>query len=247
MLTHHRLNVYEKALALGANAQELSASWGRRHAIVEHFRRASESIVLNIAEGARLVSGPDKARTLDYALGSTLECAACLDIARIKGRLSHQRSLTEKRRFLEITRMLIGLRKAWLQCDGMSEEPSPYQAEPSTPGLEILFHHESLDVYQVGLDFMRWFVGLPGGRELTDRLCREADKSATSVVLNVAEGNGRYSELDHRRFLEIAGASAVKAAVYLDLYPQKALPARLETTHGGELLSRVVAMLNRFF
>jgi four helix bundle protein len=63
-------------------AEELSASWGRRHAIVEHFRRASESLVLSIAEGARLMSGPDKARTLDYALGSTLECAACLDIAR---------------------------------------------------------------------------------------------------------------------------------------------------------------------
>jgi len=36
--------------------------------------------------------------------------------------------------------------------------------------------------------------------------------SGTSVVLNVAEGNGRYSELDHRRFLEVAAASAVKAA-----------------------------------
>ena len=30
MLTHHRLKVYEKALALGAGAAELSASWGRR-------------------------------------------------------------------------------------------------------------------------------------------------------------------------------------------------------------------------
>jgi four helix bundle protein len=245
MLTHHRLKVYEKALTLGAGAAELSASWGRRHAIVEHFRRASESIVLNIAEGARLVSGPDKARTLDYALGSTLECAACLDIATIKGCLSHERSFTEKRCFLEITRRLIGLRKAWL-LSVMNEEPSPYQAEPSTPGFEVLFHHESLDVYQVGLDFMRWFIGLPDGRELSDRLCREVDKSATSVVLNVAEGNGRYSELDHRRFLEIAAASAVKAAAYLDLYQQKALPARVETAPGGELLSRIVAMLNRF-
>ena len=93
---------------------------------------------------------------------------------------------------------------------------------------------------------MRWFVGLPGGRELSDRLCREVDRSATSVVLNVAEGNGRYSELDHRRFLEIAGASAAKAAAYLDLYQQKALPARVETALGRELLSRIVAMLNRF-
>jgi hypothetical protein len=46
MLTHHRLKVYEKALALGASAEVRSASWGRRHAIVEQFRRASESVVL---------------------------------------------------------------------------------------------------------------------------------------------------------------------------------------------------------
>jgi hypothetical protein len=44
MLPHHKLNVYEKALAFGAEAEELSASWGRRHSIVEHFCRASESI-----------------------------------------------------------------------------------------------------------------------------------------------------------------------------------------------------------
>ena len=245
VLTYNKLKVYEKAVALAASAYELSASWGRRHSIVEHFRRASESIVLNIAEGARLLCGPDKARTLDYALGSTLECAACLDIATIKGRMRPEASLTEKRRLVEVARMLIGLRKAWLQST-LSEESSPYPAEPSTHPVEVLFHHESLDVYQVGLDFMRWFVGLPGGAELSDRLCRDIDKSATSVVLNVAEGNGRYSELDHRRFLEFASTSAVKAAVYLDLYRQKALPARVETTQGGVLLSRMVAMLNRF-
>ncbi len=246
MLTHHKLKVYEKAQAFGACAEKLSASWGRRHAIVDHFRRAAESIVLNIAEGARLLSAPDKARTLDYALGSTLECAACLDIAQVKGRLDLQALLTTKRPIVEITRMIIGLRKAWLQ-HGMSEEPSPYQADPSPPEVvEVLFHHESLDVYQVGLDFMRWFAGLPGSVELANRLCREVDKSATSVVLNVAEGNGRYSELDHRRFLEIAATSVVKAAAYLDLYQQKAYPAQMETAQGRELLSRILAMLSRF-
>jgi len=93
---------------------------------------------------------------------------------------------------------------------------------------------------------MRWFVALPGAEERSDRLCREVDKSATSLVLNVAEGNGRYSELDHKRFLEIAAASAVKAAAYLDLYQQKVLRGRVETTQGREFLSRIVAMLSRF-
>ena len=65
-------------------------------------------------------------------------------------------------------------------------------------------------------------------------------------LLNVAEGNGRYSELDHRRFLEIAATSAVKAAAFLDLYQQKAYPAQMETAQGRELLSRILAMLSRF-
>jgi four helix bundle protein len=245
MLTHHKLKVYEKALVLGAGAEALSAGWGRRHAIVDHFRRASESVVLNIAEGARLWSAPAKARTLDYALGSTLECAACLDIASIKGFLSRASLSEEKKRLLEMARMLIGLRKAWLE-NVMREELVNYRVRPATQRVEVLFHHESLDVYQVGLDFVRWFVGLPGAKELSNRLCREIDKSAASVVLNIAEGNGRYSKMDNRHFLEIASASAVKAAAYLDLYGQKALPVPVGTAPGREFLSRIVAMLNGF-
>ena len=72
MLTHDRLKVYQKALALGAQAEAFSAHWGRRHAIVDQFRRAAESTVLNIAEAARRMSGPDKVRTLDDAIGSSL-------------------------------------------------------------------------------------------------------------------------------------------------------------------------------
>jgi four helix bundle protein len=244
MFTHHRLKVYEKALAVAASAEALCAPWGKQHAIVDQFCRASESIGLNIAEGARLAPGPSKVRTLDYALGSTLECAACLDIARIKQRLSSEEALHQKERFLEITRMLIGLRKAWGQM-GLQEEAQPYPAHASSSESKVLFHHESLDVYQIGLEFMGWFVSLPGGCELSDRLCREVDKAATSVVLNVAEGNGRYGELDHRRILEIAAASAVKAAVYFDLYQQKILLGQIETSFGQELLGRILARLSR--
>jgi four helix bundle protein len=198
-----------------------------------------------LAEGARLRSGADKARSLDYALGSALECAACLDIATIKDLLNPDRSLAEKRSFWEITRMLIGLRKAWLQ-GVLREESTPYQAEAKTLEPQVLFHHVFLDVYQVGLEFVSWFVALPSGQELADRLCREIDKAAASIVLNVAEGNGRYSELDHRRFLDVAAASAVKAAVYLDLHEKKAASSAVQVHEGQSLLRRVLAMLTSF-
>jgi len=245
MFDLHQLKVYEKALALCASAETLRATWGRRHAICDHFRRASESIVLNLAEGARLRSGADRARVLDYAIGSSLECAGCLDIAHIKGCLLLGCSVAEKQRYLEVTRMLVGLRKKWLN-DALHEESNPYEAESSSSCPQYCFHHESLDMYQVALNFMRWFACLPGSSELSNRLCREVDKAGTSVVLNVAEGNGRYSELDHRRFLEIAGASAARAIVYLELYQQQVLQGHTEINEGRELLTRVLVMLSKF-
>jgi hypothetical protein len=50
---------------------------------------------------------------------------------------------------------------------------------------------------------------LAGGAELSSRWFRQIDKAATSVVLNIAEGNGRRIEADHRQFLELAESSVV--------------------------------------
>ncbi len=48
MLAHNKLKVYEKALAFGACGEELSAPWGQRPVTVDPFRRAAESVVLNL-------------------------------------------------------------------------------------------------------------------------------------------------------------------------------------------------------
>ncbi len=242
MFPHEKLQVYGRALDFAAQAAILSSSWDKRHSVVDHFSRAAESIVLNLAEGARLASGPMKLTSLDYALGSSLECAACLDVARLKGLSADPQCQCEKRRLCEITKMLIGLRKAWSQpVLYLQEEPSAYPAEEST---EPLFYHERLDVYQAGLSFMGWFVSLAPAQELTPAF-RPVDKAATSIVLNIAEGNGRYANLDHHRFLEIAQSSAVKAAAYVDLCVVRKLLGQTDVTSGKELLRRIGAMLAR--
>ena len=105
----------------------------------------------------------------------------------------------------------------------MRDEPTVGYFNTSDTDREPLFHHETLDVYRVGLEFMRWISSLPGVEKLCDRTNRQLDNAATSLLLNIAEGNGRYSELDHRRFLDVAAASAVKSAAYLDLCEQKEL------------------------
>ncbi|MHC1768236.1 MAG: four helix bundle protein [Verrucomicrobiia bacterium] len=111
-----------------------------------------------------------------------------------------------------------------------------------------MLSHQKLKVYgkalyQLALDFVRWFHGLSAGAELASRLSRLIDKSATSVLLNLAEGYGRTARADRDRFLDIAEASAVKAATYLDLWVSKAeLPAE-QAPPGLELLERVVRIV----
>jgi four helix bundle protein len=182
---------------------------------------------------------------VDYATGSSLECAACLDIARIKELLSLTQCYEEKRLLCEVTKMLVGLRKAWADSV-MREEPPALPANTLTPSPRPLFHHESLEVYQAALGFMAWFVSQPGAKEMSARLFRQIDEAGTSIVLNIAEGNGRYAELDHQHFLQIAQSAAVKAAVCLDLCVRRGLWAGAQTDSGKERLRRISTMAGGF-
>ena len=69
MLPHEKLDVDRKALAFVGDASTSAARWDKRPAVADQFGRASDSLVLNLAEGARLRPGRAKLRTLDDALG----------------------------------------------------------------------------------------------------------------------------------------------------------------------------------
>jgi len=64
--------------------------------------------------------------------------------------------------------------------------------------------------------------------------------------LNIAEGNGRYAELDHHRFSQIAQSVAVKGAVYLDPDVERASLAETVAGAGKEMLRGISAMVAGF-
>ena len=71
------------------------------------------------------------------------------------------------------------------------------------------FDHERLDVYSLALDLLvladDTIEHLPRGRShLADQLGR----AATSIVLNIAEGAGKFSKPDKRRYYLTAVGSA---------------------------------------
>jgi four helix bundle protein len=151
MFSIEKLKVYNKALRTVAELTRLSAGWDKRHAVVDQLVRASERVVLNIAEGARLRGTANRQHFMDYAIGSALECAGCLDIAAIKCFVSAELALNQKQPVCEVVKMLVGLRKAWAR-DALQEPCGSYggQGASGVPENTVyLFAHERLAAYQV--------------------------------------------------------------------------------------------------
>jgi four helix bundle protein len=241
---HEQLQVYHKGLDSFAALQPLLSSWSNHHAFVDHLGRALESILFNLVEAARLSQGPKKLLSLDYSLGSTFECAACIDIATLKGLLDDDVSVEHKQHLLEVCRMLIGLRNSWLNAR-VAEEGCTYSTAPLEQAHTRVFHHETLDMYTTALCFYRWLQSTKTGQCLTSQFDRSVDILATRILLNIAEGNGRYAELSRQTFLDTANAAVAKLAVSLDLGVRRKAWTAEEIRDAKLLLVRVGQMTGR--
>lgn len=237
MFNHERLKVYQKTLCFLEKVEAIIEDWDKRHAITDHFDRATESVLINLAESCREISTKQRNVSLDISLGSVFESAACLDIAKETQLSSADVIMIHKRHLLEICRMLIGLRNSSSpMC--VREDKGEYKASVDN----FCFHHENLDVYRVALKMIANLAEKELIDQISNPLFRKIDTSATCIVLNIAEGNGRYAELDHKRFIRIANQAAVKLAALLDYCAVRELKGNIEFSDAKELLERVAQM-----
>jgi four helix bundle protein len=248
--SHENLHVYQRILAFNARIGVDIEHWDKRHSICDHLPRAATSVVENIAMGSAAYSNM-KVKSLDYAVGSMLECAACLDIASVKKLLSEGSIIGFKGELCELLKMLIGLRRRWVQQE-VREDQEDYAnahcSEEDSPSRERsgsdrpMFHHEGLDVYRVALSVFDLLSSSASVQNLRSAVFRRLDVLATSTVLNIAEGNGRFSILDQKRFLCTAHESAVKLTTRLDLCVVQGQLPKEEATLMKNRLSRVSPM-----
>jgi len=110
LLDAERLDVYRVALEFQSRAAGLAL---RADAVVrDQLRRASLSIVLNIAEGAGQRSRAQKRRLYAIARGSAMESAAILDVLRSLGVASATEARTARALAVRIVQMLTRLDQA---------------------------------------------------------------------------------------------------------------------------------------
>ena len=121
---HEKLNVYQSSLKFVAWATELTSEVQAKAAVKDQLDRASTSVPLNIAEGNGKFAVRDRCRYLDFARGSALECAACLDVLVAKRLVDIEGIVSGKQQLLEIVSMLMGLIKSLTAR--VSEESGEY-------------------------------------------------------------------------------------------------------------------------
>ena len=80
---YRRLDVYQNAKQLAIDVHELLKCFPQeeRFALTDQLRRASTSIMFNIAEGFGRYTNKDRIRFLDIANGSLMEVSSELDLA----------------------------------------------------------------------------------------------------------------------------------------------------------------------
>jgi S23 ribosomal protein. len=105
------------------------------------------------------------------------------------------------------------------------------------------FDHEKLRAYQEALRFVSWagpiIEDLPAKLSAKDQL----DRASTSIVLNIAEGNGKRSHPDRCRFLDIARGSGLECAASLDVLVARGKLELQKAEEGKNILVGVVSMI----
>jgi four helix bundle protein len=107
--------------------------------------------------------------------------------------------------------------------------------------METNFDHEKLNVYRASIEFVGWtdelLERLPKSLAVTNQL----DRASTSIPLNIAEGNGKFTDADRCRFFDIARGSALECAACLDVLTAK---KRIDCADEGKTqLVHIVSML----
>jgi len=82
MFDFQKLSVYQKAKDVNKQVIEIIADNSFDRHVNDQLKRASFSILLNLAEGSSRFSSADRRRFMVMARGSAFECVAVLDFLR---------------------------------------------------------------------------------------------------------------------------------------------------------------------
>jgi four helix bundle protein len=109
--------------------------------------------------------------------------------------------------------------------------------------MKIHFDREKLNVYQKALAFAQWVEPILERLPKSAAVHNQLDRARTSIVLNIPEGNGRFTPADRCKFFDIARGSGLECAGCLDFIFIEKLLSEIELDQGKMLLKDTVSLL----
>jgi len=109
--------------------------------------------------------------------------------------------------------------------------------------MKTYFDHEKLQAYQSSLQFFRWRESVLEKLPKATALHSQLDRACTSLPLNIAEGNAKFTPADKCKYFDTAHGSVVECAACLDLLSIKKALTETDLNEGKFLLSEVVGLL----
>jgi four helix bundle protein len=105
------------------------------------------------------------------------------------------------------------------------------------------FDHEKLIAYQRSIEFVAWAGQLLEEMPARLAVCDQLDRASTSVPLNLAEGNAKFTAPDRCRYWDTARGSALECTACLDVLVAKKKCSLDRTEEGKRLLAETVSLL----
>ena len=110
---------------------------------------------------------------------------------------------------------------------------------------EPIFDHDRLDVYRLSIEYVAAAFDVSKLLNGPHRHARDQWlRSAQSIPLNIAEGNGKRSLKDRARFLDIARGSSFECAAIQDVLVASGGMNHQSSDELKRTLKRIVSMLN---
>jgi four helix bundle protein len=109
--------------------------------------------------------------------------------------------------------------------------------------MNIYFDHERLQAYQSALQFVRWSEPVLEQLPKTAAVYSQLDRARTSIPLNIAEGNAKFTPADKCKYFDTAHGSTVECAACLDPLLIKQVLTESELEQGKKLLSEIFGLL----
>jgi len=106
-----------------------------------------------------------------------------------------------------------------------------------------MFDHEKLNAYKKALAFIAWANTISKELPVSIPVTKQFARAYTSMLLNIAEGNGKYTSKDRCNYFDIARGSLLESAACLDILFACDLIDKDKVDKGKNMLEIILKLL----